>query len=46
MAGCLLVAGGLAAESRRSVRAGAVCLLLALVLSAAGWLLRRHGWWE
>jgi hypothetical protein len=44
--GGLLLAVGLAADSPRSVRAGAICLAAAVVLAVAGWFLRRQGWWE
>jgi hypothetical protein len=46
VAGCLLVAGGLAADSTQSVRAGVVCLLVGVALSVLGWWMRKHGWWD
>ncbi len=46
VAGLLLVIGGVLGESTRSVRAGVVCLLVAVALSVFGWWMRKHGWWE
>jgi hypothetical protein len=44
--GCLLVVGGLMAESRQLVRAGLGCLAATVALSALGWWARQAGWWD
>ncbi len=46
VAGLLLVAGGLAADSTRGVRAGAICLIIGIALAVLGWWLRKQGWWD
>jgi hypothetical protein len=44
--GALLVAGGLAADSMKTVRAGVAFLIAGAVLLVVGWWLRRSGWWD
>jgi hypothetical protein len=46
VAGCLLIVGGLMADSTRAIRGGAGCLVAAVVLVVVGIWMRHHGWWD
>jgi hypothetical protein len=44
--GLLLVVAGYLAENTRTIRAGAGCLLAAVVLMALGMWMQHRGWWD
>jgi hypothetical protein len=44
--GCLLLVGGLMAESARAIQGGVGCLLAAAALVGAGMWMRHYGWWD
>jgi hypothetical protein len=46
VAGGFLFAVGVAADSTRAMRGGAITLLVGVALIVLGWWMSRQGWWD